>query len=244
MKYVINYIKNLSKIGEFPNIETPTMGGEVFWDTIDEIDGWKVQVNVFTKHARILDNNNVRKAWGKESVMLEKLKRIKANSFLKVGDIIGVSRLLYEHYAVYVGNNKVIHYAGDTAEITKHATIQYGSMEDFLQGASDYFVLDFNEIDKEINKVKCNNDFFKTLFTLGDEEIIANFKDFHLYSPEETVARAEKRIGEEHYNLVTNNCEHFAIWCKTGCSVSYQVNKRISQIFDIFAKQIYPIKNI
>lgn len=90
MKYITNYIENLSKIGEFPNIETPTTSGDVFWDTIDLIDSWKIQVNVFTKHA----------------------------------------------------------------------TIQYGSMENFLKGADDYFILYFNEIDKEINKVKCNNDFF------------------------------------------------------------------------------------
>ena len=30
-------------------------------------------------------------------------------------------------------------------------------------------------------------------------------------------------MGEEKYNLVTNNCEHFAMWCKTGEAFSGQV---------------------
>ena len=47
---------------------------------------------------------------------------------------------------------------------------------------------------------------------------------YHLHSPEETVARARSRIGEEKYDLASNNCEHFAIWCKTGVHESHQVN--------------------
>ena len=28
------------------------------------------------------------------------------------------------------------------------------------------------------------------------------------------------------YDLVTNNCEHFAVWCKAGTKVSSQVLRR------------------
>lgn len=38
-----------------------------------------------------------------------------------------------------------------------------------------------------------------------------------------TVARAESRIGETDYDLLRNNCEHFAVWCVTGQSLSSQV---------------------
>ena len=34
--------------------------------------------------------------------------------------------------------------------------------------------------------------------------------------PELVVERALSRLGEHGYNLLTNNCEHFARWCKTG----------------------------
>ena len=38
-----------------------------------------------------------------------------------------------------------------------------------------------------------------------------------------TLRRAMSRIGEQNYNLLFNNCEHFAIWCKTGRHRSSQV---------------------
>ena len=53
---------------------------------------------------------------------------------------------------------------------------------------------------------------------------LKNSSEYHLYSPKETVHRARSRLGESSYNLATNNCEHFAIWCKTGISESHQVN--------------------
>lgn len=43
------------------------------------------------------------------------------------------------------------------------------------------------------------------------------------HDAEVTVARAESRIGETDYDLLRNNCEHFACWCVTGQSQSSQV---------------------
>lgn len=40
---------------------------------------------------------------------------------------------------------------------------------------------------------------------------------------EETLQRARGRLGEQNYNLLFNNCEHFAYWCKTGRHRSNQV---------------------
>jgi hypothetical protein len=41
---------------------------------------------------------------------------------------------------------------------------------------------------------------------------------------EETVQRAESRLGECGYNVLNNNCEHFARWCVTDRHASAQVN--------------------
>ena len=38
-----------------------------------------------------------------------------------------------------------------------------------------------------------------------------------------TLRRAMGRLGEQNYNLLFNNCEHFAYWCKTGRHRSAQV---------------------
>ena len=42
-----------------------------------------------------------------------------------------------------------------------------------------------------------------------------------------TLRRAMSRIGEQRYNLLFNNCEHFANWCKTGRYSSAQMEKWI-----------------
>ena len=44
-----------------------------------------------------------------------------------------------------------------------------------------------------------------------------------MFSAKDIVRRALSRVGEDRYNLVFNNCEHFAAWCVTGKSESKQV---------------------
>ncbi|MBQ7561810.1 MAG: lecithin retinol acyltransferase family protein, partial [Synergistaceae bacterium] len=53
---------------------------------------------------------------------------------------------------------------------------------------------------------------------------------YHLYSGEETITRARSKLGEGGYNLAFNNCEHFAVWCKTGIKDSSQVNRILDMI--------------
>lgn len=43
------------------------------------------------------------------------------------------------------------------------------------------------------------------------------------FVPDAVISRAESRLGERKYNLLFNNCEHFATWCKTGVNHSQQV---------------------
>ena len=44
-----------------------------------------------------------------------------------------------------------------------------------------------------------------------------------------TVRRAMSRLGEQNYNLLFNNCEHFATWCKTGRHRSVQVDSVVER---------------
>ena len=127
---------------------------------------------------------------------------------LQVGDIIGVKRFLYSHYGVYVGDGNVIHYSGEKGDFVGVKSIRYGTMNDFLGGKKEFFELIFRKVHLKPRKEK--------RYETQSEE-------YFLYSPEETVERAKSRLGETKYNLALNNCEHFAIWCKTGVSESYQV---------------------
>lgn len=44
------------------------------------------------------------------------------------------------------------------------------------------------------------------------------------FSRARVIQRARSRVGEQRYNLVTNNCEHFAWWARSGTPVSEQVD--------------------
>jgi len=45
------------------------------------------------------------------------------------------------------------------------------------------------------------------------------------YSGIEVVARACSRLGEDAYDVLRNNCEHFCSWCLTGAARSPQVER-------------------
>lgn len=51
---------------------------------------------------------------------------------------------------------------------------------------------------------------------------------------EKTLERAFSRLGEDSYNLLFNNCEHFAAWCKTGQKRSEQIVRAADAVVDIF----------
>jgi hypothetical protein len=48
------------------------------------------------------------------------------------------------------------------------------------------------------------------------------------YSPEEIVRRARSRLGENEYQVLRNNCEHFCNWCISGRSHSTQVESPLA----------------
>ena len=51
-----------------------------------------------------------------------------------------------------------------------------------------------------------------------------------LFSREESVERAYTRLGEDWYNILLNNCEHFVNWCINGLPISRQVNNVILSV--------------
>ncbi|MND85641.1 NC domain protein [compost metagenome] len=46
----------------------------------------------------------------------------------------------------------------------------------------------------------------------------------YVYPSDEIARRARTRVGENHYKVLTNNCEHFCSWCVSGKSYSAQVD--------------------
>ena len=224
----------LSQIGDCPNIELPTSGGKVFWQDKKNSNGWRLQYNYMTGLSRIIDENDIRKAWGNPAVMEEKFKRLTRTDFLEPGDVIGVARKnalnIYEHYAVYIGKEKVVHYSATGADVGDRVAVRIDTLQNFLKKDKEYFVLFFEKSGLVPHKIQA-----QTSFNMSDTDYngsigLKKTRNFKLYSPEETVTRALSRVGEDKYSLLLNNCEHFAIWCKTGVSESYQVDKAISSL--------------
>lgn len=58
-----------------PNLAIPTMGGKQFWTDYSWRKGWRIQQNALTKHWRLLDENNVRQAWGSREACEQSLQR-------------------------------------------------------------------------------------------------------------------------------------------------------------------------
>ena len=158
-------------------------------------------------------------------------KRSVSDSELKKGDVLCVHRMggAYDHYAIYIGNRKVIHYSDEGSDLGNDIRIRKATLSQFKNGASEIFVIDFDAYQDYIENPELFD--FVGLFKLAFDNLFDN--ELHLYSPEETVERAKSRLGERAYNLLLNNCEHFAIWCKTGKSESTQVQNFIDTIADI-----------
>lgn len=120
-----------------------------------------------------------------------------------LGDHIRVERYngLYYHHGIYIGNNKVIHFAPTSGgEIINWSEAQVieTSLDEFLKGG-----------EVEVRQYT-------------DAELT------ELYSPKEIVQNANHCLGYTNYNLIFNNCEHFANSCTTGKHRSPQVDELFS----------------
>lgn len=121
------------------------------------------------------------------------------------GDHIRVQRMngVYAHHGIYVSDEEVIHFTGKDDD-----SILDWSKPEVIQTDLAYFLKGGTLEVKEYT----------------DEE----FAD--LYSPEQIVTYARACLGDKGYNLIFNNCEHFANVCTLGRFRSHQVEK-------VFTKQ-------
>lgn len=141
----------------------------------------------------------------------------------KIGDHIFVDRSvlgvkLYEHHGIYVGDDKVVHYNG----LARGIVLEKSCFEEIL---SNVVPLDKRNIAKvEMTSLE--------EFASGDTWQIKEYANAP-FSGQEVALRAKERIGEQKYNLLINNCEHFCSECIFGEHVSEQVQnaKQNSAIF-------------
>lgn len=58
-------------------------------------------------------------------------------------------------------------------------------------------------------------------------------KAYRVRDPDEVCSIAQRHVGERRYHVITNNCEHFARYCKTGVRLSHQVIMAINKLLTI-----------
>ena len=151
---------------------------------------------------------------------------------INFADVIYVDRSLgYRHFGVFSGNNNVIHYVKSN-ENPLDGVVSETTLQKFMGDDKNIHVCYFNDRGKRISEFHYDN--FNAPLQKSELNWLTMAYEFYsyvksdevkLYSPRETVARARSKIGEHGYNLLLDNCEHFAVWCKTGLYKSEQVEK-------------------
>lgn len=117
-----------------------------------------------------------------------------------MGDHIRVKRMhgIYTHHGIYVSDNEVIHFTG-----TDDDSIMDSSKNRVISSDLNFFLKGGELEVKEYT----------------DEE----FQD--LYAPDQIVVYARSCLGDGDYNVIFNNCEHFANVCTLGRFRSHQVER-------------------
>lgn len=150
---------------------------------------------------------------------------------LTYGDVICIGRGLYDHYGVYANPQSVIHFSSESSDLSADNEIIETDLATFKRDDRGLKKLIFPkrhkrpEIRPVPNSVRAPDFPYNFPFPFS-----SLFETYKLYSPEETVQRARSQLGKRNYNILLNNCEHFAIWCKTGIHESHQINDLLKVI--------------
>ena len=75
-KTKINSLKSDHPLS-MPNFKMKVENAHVFWNVLDSYNGWELQQHIGTRHCRIIDNHDYRRAWGGKGAMEKLFKQIK-----------------------------------------------------------------------------------------------------------------------------------------------------------------------
>ena len=118
------------------------------------------------------------------------------------GDLLVFKRTLYEHWAVYAGDDTLIHYNKSDDERSKVSIMEESIQAYWRHSKGGKWPVKepkLGVLEREIYPEK--------------------------YSADEIVKRAREYVGIGDYNLLFCNCETFAKWCKYGVKMSEQAQR-------------------
>lgn len=90
--------------------------------------------------------------------------------------------------------------------IAQHLKVNRIGYSHHALSISDEYVIHYQDSEVKIESIE--------IFAKGGT--IQVIDTTHLYSKDEVLARAYSRLGENEYNLLFNNCEHFVLWALKG----------------------------
>ncbi|CAF0718841.1 unnamed protein product [Adineta steineri] len=127
------------------------------------------------------------------------------------GDMIQFHRGGYEHWGIYIGNDKII-------QVT---VFDFGNA--FLNALASIHRT-IHTVGKHTAYAKITEESFCEVLGDNGKARINNFKDneWRILPAVISVKRARDSLGKEGYNVLANNCEHFATWCRYGDRLSGQ----------------------
>lgn len=155
--------------------------------------------------------------------------------------VLGV-KINFWHWAVFVSPEEIIHYTSPTSDAGGDTImIQATEFKQFLKGNELFEVVNFPsnyETKKSYSQgsVPSNNivtpgtnplkwllpGFLSIPMAAARIASTVNAFNYKIATPDEVVKRARSRCGEKKYHFMMNNCEHFAVFCKTGIHESEQ----------------------
>ena len=161
-------------------------------------------------------------------------KRLKHNlhllEILELGDLVEYKREIYSHWAVYIGNGKIIHLSGPDERKVSGIGLLSANVTNLAEIRIDHFL-----------------DVIKNSYAYRN-----NSKDneFTPLPSDQILTRALSKIGCHYYDLLTFNCEHFANYCRYdlkfsdqstriirfGCIVTNELRNINNYIKDLFIK--------
>lgn len=139
------------------------------------------------------------------------------------GDHLYVNRIggTYAHHGIDCGDGTVIHYTSDSW--LGQRKIQRTDMSVFAK-EDEVLVKDYEAFIETLRAPETLSG--KANFKIN--ELLNRFRGLDTndldFSPDAVIDRAQARVGEQAFNLMFHNCEHFATWCKTGIHSSEQTN--------------------
>ncbi len=144
------------------------------------------------------------------------------------GEVVKVDRGIYDHYGIFLrvlGRDgeelHVIHYTGRNGHNDFNGIVRETALGVFLDGAEEFMVCRYvggecrqRFLVRDILQTRAGISWFTGMDELADRPGRDGVR---------AVERGRSRLGAEGYSLPVNNCEHFAVWCRTGESESSQV---------------------